>query len=95
MARQLLLHFLIEILKVKWKINMKFKYIQETDTFYLKFSDNKSSESEEISENVIADFDESGKLIGIEFLSAKSMIDFSSLTIDSLPYKNFNMINAL
>jgi uncharacterized protein YuzE len=73
---------------------MLLKYIQETDTFYLKISDNMSIESEEISENVIADFDESGRLIGIEFLSVKSMIDFNNLTIDSIPCKNLNMINA-
>lgn len=73
---------------------MKFKYIKETDTFYLVFSDSKSFESAEIADNVIADFDESGKMIGIEFLSAKSMLDFNNLTLDSLPYKNLNMINS-
>lgn len=54
-----------------------------------------SVESEEIFENVVADLDQSGKIIGIEFLFAKSIIDLSNLTIDSLPYKRLNMINAL
>lgn len=72
---------------------MKFQYLNETDTFYLVLSDKKSVESEEISDEVIADYDESGTLIGLEILSAKGKIDFSSLLFDSLPFQNINFVN--
>lgn len=69
---------------------MKLKYIPETDTFYLRFSNNQSVESEEIAECVIADFDEHNALVGIEVISAKSKIDFNELVFDSLPFNNVN-----
>ncbi|MFH1050715.1 MAG: DUF2283 domain-containing protein [bacterium] len=72
---------------------MKFKYIEETDTFYLMLSDNKSVESEEIADDIVVDFDKNGSMIGFEILSAKSKIDFSNLLFDSLPFKNVNIIN--
>jgi len=61
---------------------MKLKYIEETDTFYFILNDKKSVESREIADNVIADFDESGNIIGIEILSAKSKLDFSNLQFE-------------
>jgi len=61
---------------------MKLKYIEETDTFYFILNDKKSVESGEIADNVIADFDESGNIIGIEILSAKSKLDFSNLQFE-------------
>ena len=69
---------------------MKFKYIPETDTFYLLFSNNKSVESEEIADGIIADFDENNALVGIEVISAKSKIDFNELVFDSMPFDNVN-----
>jgi uncharacterized protein YuzE len=61
---------------------MKLKYIEETDTFYFILNDKKSVESGEIANNVIADFDELGNIIGIEILSAKSKLDFSNLQFE-------------
>lgn len=72
--------------------NMKLKYIEESDTFYLILSDKKSVESEEIFDGVVADFDIEGNLIGFEILSAKRKIDFADLLIESLPFKNFNFV---
>jgi len=73
---------------------MKFKYLDDTDTFYIIFSDKKSIESNEISENVIADYDIEGNMIGMEILSAKSLVDFNMLSFDSLPFQSVNIVNG-
>jgi uncharacterized protein YuzE len=44
---------------------MKINYYPETDSFYIRFSDQESAESLEISEGVVVNYDETGKLVGI------------------------------
>ena len=72
---------------------MKFKYIEETDSFYVIFSNKTSVETEEIAEGINVDYDDRGNLIGIEIFSAKSKIDMNDLQFDSLPFSNINFIN--
>ncbi|MFC2129959.1 DUF2283 domain-containing protein [Bacteroidota bacterium] len=69
---------------------MKLKYIKESDSLFVIFSDNKSVDSFEIADGVIADVDSDGKLIGIEFYSAKDKIDFNNLLFEELPFNNIN-----
>lgn len=47
---------------------MKISYDKQTDVLYLKFSDKKIKDSEEIEENVVLDFDENNKVAGVEIL---------------------------
>ena len=56
-------------------------------------SNKKSVESVEITNDIIADYDETGNLVGIEILSAKAKVDFHDLLVDSLPFTNVNIIN--
>lgn len=76
---------------------MKFKYLEETDTFYMIFSDKKSVDTVEISDGVVADIDANGNLIGIEYYSAKDKINFDNLQIESLPFKHliFNQVSVV
>jgi uncharacterized protein YuzE len=47
---------------------MKFDYDPETDALYVRLSDAKIIESEEVQPGIILDFDEHGQVVAIEVL---------------------------
>ena len=49
---------------------MKLHYDKKADALYLRFNDNRYSESNEIDDGIIFDYDDKGKIIGIEILNA-------------------------
>lgn len=53
---------------------MKITYDPEADAMMIRFKDATISESDEITPNVIADFDDDGEVIGIEILSASRLV---------------------
>ena len=53
---------------------MKITYDPEADAIMIRFKDATTSESDEITPNVIADFDDDGGVIGIEVLSASRLV---------------------
>lgn len=67
------------------------KYIKESDSLFVIFSDSKSVDSFEIADGVVADVDSNGNLIGIEFYSAKDKIDFENLQFEELPFNNIQL----
>jgi len=50
---------------------MKIRYDPEADAMYIKFREATVDHTKEIDENTIVDFDETGKVIGIEILFVK------------------------
>ncbi len=52
---------------------------------YIKLTDGVSTESEEVAEGVVIDFDERNRVIGIEIEDASKFIDLSRLEVMSLP----------
>ena len=54
---------------------MKIRYDPEVDAMVIRFRETTVAESDEISPNVIADFDADGEVVGIEILSASSIVD--------------------
>lgn len=58
---------------------LKIKYFPDTDTLYFDFSESVSTESEEVYEDVIFDFDENNKITGICFEHASQKIDLDSI----------------
>ena len=66
---------------------MRIRYDEEADVVYLRFREGKITESDEIKEGVIVDYDINGKPIAIEILNAKEIladkpeliVDFSSV----------------
>jgi uncharacterized protein YuzE len=64
---------------------MKVKYYKDTDSLYIDLSDNTSSESREISEGIVLDYDTNGKLVGIDIDNASKKVDLEKLTVSSLP----------
>lgn len=67
---------------------MKFHYYPETDSLYIDLSQKNSAESREISEGVVLDFDDDGKLVGIDIDNASQIVDLSRLEAESLPVQN-------
>jgi uncharacterized protein YuzE len=47
---------------------MKIKIDRETDTLYFRLDENRIVESEEIRPGVILDYDDSDRVVGVEFL---------------------------
>ena len=67
---------------------MKIEYDKKIDALYIKLIDLPYSESNEIEQGVIFDYDNSRKIIGIEILDASKKV--SSKIITSLIQKDHN-----
>ncbi len=59
---------------------MKHWYDAAADALFVRFSDAKIMESEEMRPGVVLDFDQNGKLVGIELLDARKMLPPDALT---------------
>ena len=66
---------------------MKINYYPETDSMYIDLSSRTSTESKEISEGIVLDYDKDGKLVGIDIDNASSKMDLSELILNKLPTK--------
>ncbi len=64
---------------------MKISYYSETDSLYIDLSDRESTESREISEGVVLDYDELGNLVGIDIDNASRKLNLQELKISKLP----------
>ena len=64
---------------------MKLNYYPSTDSLYIDLSERTSTESKEISEGVVLDYDESGKLVGIDIDNAKNNISLDRTILSKLP----------
>ncbi len=53
---------------------MVVKYDKETDVMYIRLSDEKVMESDESNSGVIIDYDNTGKVVGIEILQASQTV---------------------
>jgi uncharacterized protein YuzE len=64
---------------------MKLNYYPETDSLYIDLSEKTSTESREISEGVVLDYDAEGNLVGIDIDNASSKVQLKELSLKSLP----------
>jgi uncharacterized protein YuzE len=64
---------------------MKLNYYPETDSLYIDLSEKVSTESKEVSEGVVLDYDEIGNLVGIDIDNASKKIELKELTLSQLP----------
>ncbi len=64
---------------------MKVKYYKDTDSLYIDLSENTSTESKEISEGIVLDYDSGGKLVGIDIDNASTKVALEKLIVSSLP----------
>lgn len=66
---------------------MKLNYYAETDSLYIDLSSKTSTESKEVSEGVVLDYDTDGNLVGIEIDNASKKLNLRELIIDKMPSK--------
>ena len=64
---------------------MKMKYYEDTDSLYIDLSESPSTESKEVSEGVVLDYDAQGNLVGIDIDNAKRKVALERLVVSSLP----------
>ena len=67
---------------------MKIEYSKEADAIYVYFTEAYVAKSKEIEDGVAVDFDEEGRLIGIEVLDVSrrfSLADIVNVNIENLP----------
>lgn len=66
---------------------MKLNYYAETDSLYIDLSEKTSTESREISEGVVLDYDAKGNLVGIDIDNASKKVQLKQLILSKLPGK--------
>ena len=64
---------------------MKINYYKETDSLYIELSSKLSSESKEISEGIVLDYDADGNLVGIDIDNASHKIDLKEVILSKIP----------
>jgi uncharacterized protein YuzE len=64
---------------------MTFHYYPETDSLYIELSKADSVRSEEVAPNVVLDFDQEGRIVGIDIDQASKQVDLTRLEAISLP----------
>jgi|TARA_B110000196_G_C21055764_1_gene619714 uncharacterized protein YuzE len=62
---------------------MELKYYKDTDSLYIDLLEHQSTESKEISEGIVLDFDATGRMVGID--NASNKVALEKLTVSSLP----------
>ena len=67
---------------------MRLSYYEETDSLYIDLSSAASSDSKEIADGLVVDFDDAGHIVGIDIQHASERIDFSSIESKHLPFTN-------
>jgi len=67
---------------------MKLNYYAETDSLYIDLSSIASSDSKEIADGLVIDFDDAGHIVGIDIQHASERIDLSSIESQHLPLTN-------
>ena len=64
---------------------MKLNYYQDTDSLYIDLSSIPSTDSKEIADGLVVDFDHAGHIVGIDIQHASERIDLSSIESTHLP----------
>jgi uncharacterized protein YuzE len=60
-------------------------YYPETDSLYVELSERASVDSREVAPGVVLDFDNEGRLVGIDIDQASRVVDLSRLEANALP----------
>jgi len=64
---------------------VRFQYYSETDSLYIDLAEKPGVDSREVAPGIVLDFDESGRLVGIDIDQASTVVDWSRLELGSLP----------
>jgi uncharacterized protein YuzE len=66
---------------------MKLNYFADTDSLYIELAAQPSTESKEVSEGVIIDYDARGNLVGVDIDNASTKVDMRILQLVNLTTK--------
>lgn len=64
---------------------MRLNYYPETDSLYIDLAEADSTESREVSEGVVLDYDAAGNLVGIDIDNASKKVRLEQLVLSKLP----------
>jgi len=64
---------------------MKLNYYPETDSLYIDLAEKTSTESREVSQGVVLDYDADGNLVGIDIDNASRKLELKRLILSKLP----------
>lgn len=64
---------------------MKLHYYPDTDSLYIDLALAASSDSKEIADGIVVDFDDSGHIVGLDIQNASKRLDLSEVAVDHLP----------
>lgn len=64
---------------------MKVKYYQETDSLYIDLADTPSTDSHEVADGIVLDYDAAGNLVGIDIDKASLKVALDKLVVSSMP----------
>ena len=64
---------------------MKLHYYPETDSLYIDLSAKPSTDSREIAQGLVVDFDSNGNVVGIDIDHASQKLDLKTVETVSLP----------
>ncbi len=63
---------------------MKFKYFEDTDTLYIELRSTAISETRDLDENTILEFDSDGEICAITFEHASTRTDVQNLSVERI-----------
>jgi len=64
---------------------MKLNCHKDTDTLYIDLSSRPCTDSREISEGIVLDYDANGHVTGIDIDNASNKVDFNQIVLNKLP----------
>jgi uncharacterized protein YuzE len=64
---------------------MKIHYYHDTDSLYIDLAERSSTESKEVSEGVVLDYDAKGNLVGIDIDNASKKLELKTLVLNKMP----------
>jgi len=65
---------------------MKLHYYPETDSLYIDLADRSSVDSREIGEGLVVDYDDEGRIVGLDIQHASEQLDLATLETHALPF---------
>ena len=60
---------------------MRIEYDKKTDSLYIEFRTEPSTESEEVQPGIVFDYDKNGKVVGIDIEHASDIADVENLPV--------------
>lgn len=64
---------------------MRIEYFPDTDTLYIQLRDVAGADAQEVAEDIVLDFNDSGEVVGIEIEHASLRINLGDFQLSALP----------